>query len=240
MSIFAVTSGKGGVGKSSVAAYTAAAFAAQGKRTLLIELGDDPRMLDIIVGTGREILFDISDVIDGRCKPSDAIQQSCIDDKLFLLPGSLGVLESAPKTEIIESIISGSASYYDHIVMDGLCFETVSPALADAVVIVTTPDSLSVRACSAYAQGLRSRGVKGMRLVINAVPAKITPMLDLQDFDSIVDQIGAQLLGVIPYSPILQYCSNNTEPLAADSMTADVFENIAVRLLGQNRPLLVR
>jgi len=241
LSIFAVTSGKGGVGKSSVSAYTAAALAGLGKRTLLVELGAEPRVLDIIAGTEKEILFDISDVAANVCEPLDAIVQTKIDKNLFLLPGAPTALESFANPEDAEKLLGDLASCYDCIVADGIDFGVISPNAVDVIINVTMPNSISVRTCAAHVQMMRARGAeKMMRLVINAVPVNVMPMLGMQDFDDIIDQIGAQLLGVVPHSPILQYCSNNTKPLDKDSMTADVFDNIAARLLGQNRRLLVR
>jgi septum formation inhibitor-activating ATPase MinD len=65
-------------------------------------------------------------------------------------------------------------------------------------------------------------------------------MKDIRDFDDIIDTVGAQLIGIIPYSPILQYASNNAAPIEEGSLTLEVFENIAARLLGQRRKLLIR
>ena len=239
LSIFAVTSGKGGVGKSCVAAYTASALADLGKKTLLIELGG-PRMMDIITGAEKEILFDAADVALCRCDPSDAIVQTKINESLFLMPASVDVLDCPNYSAAVESLIMGSTAYYEHIVVDGLDFAQVSPNIADVVLVVTTPDSLAVRACAAEVRRLLAAGAKNLRLVVNAVPTRILPVIGAQNLDDIVDQIGVQLLGVIPQSQILQYCSNNTEQLSRDSITPDVFDNIAARLLGQNRRLLVR
>ena len=243
MSIFAVASGKGGVGKSCIAAYTAAALAATGKRVLLVEPGFSFRALDIILGVSDEVLFDFSDVAQGRCDPPKAIVSSSFWKGVSLLSGPLQPILHSAELKLTELILREISSDYDAIIVDGVDFEYVSPSIFKTIILVVTPDFLAVRAESMHCNSLvntLSAPPERLRLIINNVPARIMPMNGMRDFDDIIDMVGARLIGVIPHSPNLQYSSNNAVPLKENSLTLDVFDNIAARLMGQNRTLLVR
>lgn len=238
MKIIAVTSGKGGTGKSCVAAYTGVALAGTGKKVLLLEQGATTRSLDLILGVQDFAVFNLADVLENRCEAEKAIVPTGFHENLFLLPAGAVPLEpeSGPAlTELLASL--GPA--YDYILVDGVDFSMLEPPLFDLVLMVLTPDSLSVRACAQHARLLHGTGVK-LRLVINNVPARVSPVYGAEDFDDILDIVGIQLIAVIPASPKLQYSSNNAAPLHNESLTVRIFDNLAARLQGEQRPLLIR
>ncbi|MCL2069074.1 MAG: P-loop NTPase [Oscillospiraceae bacterium] len=240
MSVFAVTSGKGGAGKSCVCAYTAAALAKMGQNVLLVESGFGYRTADLIFGVHNEVLFDVSDVLEGRCNRQKAI--------VTLPQGNLSLLMGPPMPHpyisagrgTLEALLWQCAEEYDTVIVDGADFAHVSPGLFDTVMLVVTPDTMSVRAGGVQRSMIDAKDTGKLRLVINNAPARIMPMLDIRDFDDIIDTVGARLIGVVPHSPNLQYSSNNAVPIEEGSLTLDVFDNIAARLLGQHRKLLIR
>jgi septum formation inhibitor-activating ATPase MinD len=106
--------------------------------------------------------------------------------------------------------------------------------------LVTTPDTLSVRAAAQKSRELYEAGANNVRLVVNNVPARVVPMKSYRDFDDIVDQTGAQLIAVIPASQRLHHSANNGAELSRESIVPEVFLRLAERLRGKQTPLLIR
>jgi len=229
-------SGKGGTGKSCAAAYTGVALAAAGKKTLLLELGGDAPSLELILGV-KDCAHGIWDIFSGRCEVSDAIVKSENYPGLFLLPSKGGTPE---QNEAKLQALMKSLEHFDFVVVDGGGGADFPVRLCSVFVIVTTPDTLSVRACAQAAQRLREANAKEVRLLINNVPPRIIPINGAEDFDDVIDIVGARLIGIIPSSPKLAFCSNNEQPLDPESLTVKIFENLAARLMGQRRLLLIR
>lgn len=239
VNLIAITSGKGGTGKSCVAAFTSLAMSDAKKNTLLVEMGSNARSLDIITGCQGQAAFDLSDVLEGRCELGKTIAQVPGTPSLSLISAPLGG-GYKPHAERMATLIRVLRREFDYILMDGVDFSIVSPQMFDTIIIVTTPDTLSVRACQEHARLLYEAGAANVRLVINDVPPQVIPIHGAQDFDDIIDMIGVQLIGVVPQSPKLHYSANNSEPIDEESITIQVFENLAARLRGQPRPLLIR
>lgn len=237
MYLIAFTSGKGGVGKSCVAAYTGVALSEANKKTVLVETGMAARSLDIIVGSGKAV-FDLGDVLSGACKAADAVAGT-YSPNLFLLPAPAGPYVRPGEGEM-QALFKELRREYDYVLVDGPDFGATSPALFDNILLVTTPDLLSVRACQSLARDLYDEEAAGIRLVINDVPTQVAPIPGAKDFDDVIDMIGAQLIGVLPHSPKLHYGANNSLPLDEESITVQIYESLAARLRGQSRPLLIR
>lgn len=239
--LIAVTSGKGGTGKSCVAAYVAAALAAKNKKTLLLELGATAPSLDIIVGAQEDTVFHLGDVVAGRCTVEEAIAPATISEQLYLLPAPPGTVDRDfhPDPRDVHTLLQNLRHVYDYIVLDGIDFQQVPPAWFDTILLVTTPDTLSVRACQECCQHLEKNGGTNIRLVINNVPSQVIPIYGADDFDDVINLIGAQLIAVLPHSPKLTYSSNHSKPLDPSSVTVQIFDNLVVRMRGQSRPLLI-
>jgi septum formation inhibitor-activating ATPase MinD len=237
--ILAITAGKGGVGKSCVAAYTGAALARAGGKTLLLELGADARSLDLILGLPETVLFHSGDLLSGDCDAQTAIAPVPDHANLFVIPCAFG-RRLAVEEAAFRSLLTSLPEDMDFLIVDGLHPDYFPFSLADMVIEVVTPDSLSVRAAAEATRRLRERGIENIRLIINQVPPNVLPIKGVTDFDDLIDMVGAQLLAVIPQSPKLAYASNNTVPLAGDSLTPQIFDRIAQRLLGIHAPLLVQ
>ena len=237
MKCIVVCSGKGGTGKSCVAAYTGAALAAAGKQTLLVELRDGIPSLELILGV-KDAAFGALDVFAGRCEPAEAIVAVERQEGLFFMPCGDGFLPEDEKT--LCALLDPLRAQYDYLIVDGASLDTFPVGICDVFLLVVTPDTLSVRAGANVSRRLHSSGAREVRLVINNVPPRIIPIDGVQDFDDVIDAVGAQLIEVIPQSPKLAFCSNNAQPLDPESLTVKVFENLAARLMGRRRPLLIR
>lgn len=239
MNLIAVTSGKGGTGKSCVSAYTGVAMSEAGMRTLLVEQGLDGKSLDIIAAAQNNAVFDLDDIIEGRCSDEKAIAPASYTDNLFLITAGAGLYR--PDSEgAFPALLKRMRRQFDYVIVDGPDFSVVPPTLFNTIILVTTPDTLSARACQNRARLLYESGADNLRLVINHVPAQVMPIHGAEDFDDLVNLVGVQLLAVVPQSPKLAYASNSSQMLDEESITIQVFDNLAARLRGQNRPLLIQ
>lgn len=237
MYLIAITSGKGGTGKSCVAAYTGVALSEGNKKTILVETGLSARSLDVILDA-KKAVFDIGDVLSGACKAADAVVGT-YSANLFLIPASPKPYEP-PEAGRMEALLRELRREYDYVLVDGPDFDAISPKVFDHTLLVTTPDLLSVRACQNLSRDLYDAGAPSIRLVINAVPSQVVPIPGAADFDDVINMIGAQLIAVLPHSPRLHYGANNSKPLDEESITIQIYDNLAARLRGQSRPLLIR
>ncbi|MDL2234324.1 hypothetical protein LJC63_12220 [Ruminococcaceae bacterium OttesenSCG-928-L11] len=240
MKIIAFASGSGGAGKSVTAAYTGVALAKEGKRVLLMEMGASPRSQDVILGLAGQSLFHIRDFLDMACDFDSLVCQSAAQPGLSVVLGPPAGLTRPIDGDSLSTLLSNVPDTYEYVLLDSVDFTLVPPSLVDTVLVVAEPLTLSIRSAATLVAALEDAGAGNMRLIINRVPAEILPMRDVGDFDDVVDMVGARLIGVVPESRKLCYAANNTERLADDSITPQVYRRIARRLLGHNEPLLIR
>lgn len=238
--IITLTSGKGGTGKSCIAAYIGVAFAEMNHRVLIVEMGAQARAQDVILGTENNLLFDYYDVVSGGAEVKNAIVKTNYHENLFLLPAPPLPFTYLPKLDWYRSFLDYVGEVFDIIIIDGVDFHSFPPELSDLILQVVTPDTLAIRSASLHTAALYDAGVENIRLIINQVSNQVVPVSGVRDFDDIIDKVGVQLIGVIPESPMLKYASNNSRELEKDSLTKQVFENLAKRISGEQHLLLVK
>jgi septum site-determining protein MinD len=202
-----------------------------------MELGAQTRSLDQILGTPETSLFHIQDVLAGRSDVAAATGQVPGYDNLFLLPTGHGLCPPVGAREFLQ--VLDMLSELDYVIVDGVDPRWFPAAAADLILQVVTPEPMAVHAAAPVTRFLFDMGANEIRLVINRVPPSVPPMKGINDFDDIIDIVGARLIGVIPQSQKLMYASNNTEALGEDSLTPQVFERIAARIMGKDAPLLI-
>lgn len=239
--ITVITSGKGGVGKSSVAAYLGRALCRQGKSVVLVELDSGLRTLDILTDMSQSILFDIGDIIDDRCAVSQAVIPVKGEEKLFLLSAPAFYTQTANQGKM-KLLTIKLAQIFDHVLIDcpagvGESFES-AVLCADDALVVATPDPVCVRDAAIVRKKLSDLGVTKMRLIINKFICDLVKTKIYYDIDTIIDLSGIRLIGVIPYDPHIVECGATGVPLVSGSPAKLVFRNIAKRMSGANIPLV--
>ena len=240
--IIAVTSGKGGTGKSTVCAGIGYALAKQGHRTLLIELDFGLRCLDIMFGMENSIKYDLGDVLNGKKKPLDAIADVPMASNLNLLcaPKTLTSVTAEQIVEICRSI----KKYFEYIIIDtgaGInshVFDIVEQA--NLILVLSTPDPVCVRDASLMSDEFYNRGNKSQRLIINKISKKVIGDALVTNLDEIIDKIGVQLIGVVPDDFRMTVATGKGNPIPTDSAALRAFEAIAKRLGGDFVPLTVK
>lgn len=241
--IILVTSGKGGVGKSTVSLLTGAALAKRGKKVLLIEMDAGLGGLDIMFGVEDKSVFDLADVLEGRCEPIKAILECPYQRGLSLL-GAPRDPSCELKKKPLTILCKGLTHYYDNILIDapaGLsCGFTVGADICSRGLVVVTPDPVAVRDGRAMSDLLDRENLVSQRLIINRVGAKFLKQKLFSDLDEVIDLVGVQLLGVIPEDPELAVRTAKGQPIEEESRSQRIFNAIAGRLMGEDVPLIVR
>ena len=240
--IIAVTSGKGGTGKSTVCAGIGYALAKQGHRTLLIELDFGLRCLDIMFGMENSIKYDLGDVLSGKKKALDAIADVPMASNLNLLcaPKTLTSVTAEQIVEICRSI----KKYFEYIIIDtgaGInshVFDIVEQA--NLILVLSTPDPVCVRDASLMSDEFYNRGNKSQRLIINKISKKVIGDALVTNLDEIIDKVGVQLIGVIPDDFKMTVATGKGNPIPTDSAALRAFDAIAKRLGGDFVPLTVK
>ncbi|MEG1448232.1 MAG: P-loop NTPase [Oscillospiraceae bacterium] len=238
-----VTSGKGGVGKSTVSTLLGRALGFLGKKVLLLELDFGLRGLDILNGVSDEVLFDIEDIFEGRCEPIKAIVRSSLNKNLYLIPTTNNI-DFVPNVSDLRMLLKGLASYYDYLILDSPAGFSegfkVGAKLADIAVVVTAPNAICVRDSAKVSEVLRKLGAENIKLIINKSPKRFIPSEFLPDYDAIIDKVGARLLGVIPEDACLRRFFGLGKMDDGQARIIQVFGNIARRLEGEYVDLLIK
>jgi septum site-determining protein MinD len=239
--LFAVVSGKGGTGKSTVAAGVGAALARRGRRVLLVDADEGLRCLDLILGVADKTVFDAGDLIAGHCAASDAVYPVPDCEGLFLMaaPAVPGQLRDAA---LLRDVCVKLAMLFDDVLLDcpagiGGGFRTVVSCTSNALVVVNT-DPPSLRAAALVNALLEQYGVAHRRLIINKFAALSVESGRSPNIDGIIDQTGIRLLGLVPYDNQIAEAAARAKPLVFGAAAA-AFDRIASRLLGEAVPLRV-
>ena len=249
--VVVVTSGKGGVGKTTTSASFASGLARRGKKTAVIDFDVGLRNLDLILGCERRVVYDFINVINGEATLKQAMIKDKHSENLFILPASQTRDKEALTPEGVEGVLNELKETFDFIVCD-------SPAgiekgaimalyFADEAIIVTNPEVSSVRdsdrmlgilgAKSKRAETGKER-VKEHLLITRYSPSRVIQgeMLSIKD---IQDLLGISLLGVIPESEAVLQSSNAGVPVIYDdkSTSGQAYDDVVARFLGEDRPL---
>ncbi len=245
-----VTSGKGGVGKSTVSLGLAARFAETGERVLLIDCDAGLRSLDRMTGTEETLVFDSSDVVAGRCAPAEAIYPCAAMPGVSLLPAPQNGEDLVP-AHVMRRLVPMLKRYFDRVILDspagvGRGFRAAAAA-ADGALIVCSPDPVCIRDASIVRRLLLEIGVEKQRLIINRFQntyfRRIAAAEDgaahgvCRDLDDVIDQSGVRLIGVVPEDPKLAaaFARGHLPPVDAPGFMA--LSRIAARVGGTPVPI---
>lgn len=235
-----ITSGKGGVGKSTVCTMVGTALARQGSRVLMLETDCGLRSLDVMNGAEERAIYDLADVLMGRCEPIRAIVPSSMAQGLFLLPAP-NRHTYIPEHSGLEKLLQGLEEYYDFVLVDcpagfGRIMEEVL-MVAKKGIVVTLPNFICSRDAAKAGDLLEEAGIPG-RLVINMLPKRFVPTDTVPDLDAVIDLTGLQLLGVVPEDEGMNQALNTGRPCWG-CPASQAFEDMALRLRGKEVPLRI-
>lgn len=236
-----VASGKDGVGKSTISVFLGAAFAEKGQSVLVLELDNGLRSIDVISGAYGKLIFDINDVLAGRIEPKKAIAESPITEHLSIMSASYNP-SMLPVDDFIK-LTTALSENFDHVIIDtaatpGAVYAAASCAMR--ALIVATADPVGVRNAKHIKDQLDEYRINDIRLIVNnVVPSRILSGI-VPNLDFVIDNVGAQLIGVIPDSSDIAMASAGVVALSKKSPATQIFHNIAERMEGNDTPLLIQ
>ncbi|NIA09815.1 MAG: septum site-determining protein MinD [Nitrospiraceae bacterium] len=242
--VICVTSGKGGVGKSTVTGNLSTALAAMGYKVAAIDVDIGLRNLDLILGLENRVVYDIIHVAEGECPAEKALIKDKRTKNLFLLPAAQTKDKSALKPEQLVRIVEDLRDKFDFIFIDSPAgieegFKTaVTPA--DTIIVVVNPEMASIRDADRVVGLCEAMGKPEPKLVVNRLDVKKVEKGDMLDVDDVIQVLGLELLGVIPEDNNMVSYINRGEPAALDqnSLSGQTMRNIANRLIGKDIPFI--
>lgn len=237
-----IASGKGGVGKSTLAAALAVALAKAGKKAVLMDMDIGLRSLDIHLGMENTVVYDVLDYARGDCKLMQAVLEHFAYDGLGLLPAAqLGSAEEM-EAEQVQKIFRKLSKHYDYVLADAPAGleKNVEKILkgAENMLLVVTPDDVSIRDAERMITLCRDNGKPSPMLVVNRVVPALVQSGDMYTPQVVADTLDVPLLGFIPEdTAVLRALARHQTVMETDSPARDAVERIAKRLMGYDVPL---
>jgi len=242
--VVTITSGKGGVGKTTSIANIASALAMQGKKVACIDGDIGLRNLDVILGLENRIVYDIVDVVEGRCR----LRQAMIRDKrlpeLYLIPAAQTRDKSAVSPSDMVELCNELRTEVEWILIDSPAgiergFKN-SIAPADKVLVMTNPEISAVRDADRVIGILDAEEKESVHLIINRINPILVKRGDMLSVEDVLDLLAIDLIGIVPEDESVLISSNKGQPLVFDpkNRAGQAFANIARRLLGEDVPFI--
>lgn len=239
-----ITSGKGGVGKTTTTANIGTALAALGKKVVVIDGDTGLRNLDVLMGLENRIVYTIVDVFEKRCRTKQAMIRDKRFPNLYLLPTA----QTKDKNDITPnqmlSIINELKGDFDYVLIDCPAgieqgFENAVVA-ADRAIVVVNPEFTSVRDADRVIGKLDSKGLDDHQVIVNRLNYEMTQNGDMLDIQDILEILSIKLLGVVPDDKSITISTNRGEPIVLDekAIAGQAFRNIARRITGEDVPLI--
>lgn len=242
--VIAVVSGKGGVGKTTTTANIGTALAAMGHKVLLIDGDVGLRNLDISLGMQDKVVYHFHDIIEERCDASMAVISDYKYVGLNLLSAPQGINGSEIDKEKFKNVVDDFRTQYDYIIIDcsaGIDDSfTMAVTAADRIIIIATPEMISVRDADAVATRLEKLGITNIFLLINRIDIDMIKKGDMIDIDTIINAVSVPLIGAVPENKEVLISNNKGKPvvLQTKSRCGMAFINIAKRITGQKVPII--
>ena len=237
--IITITSGKGGVGKTTIAANISLGLALKGKETVAVDMDIGLRNLDMILGLENRIVYDIVNVMENEAKLSQALIRDKRTNKLHFLPASQTKDKTSVKIDRFLEIMDELREKFDYIIIDSPAgieagFKT-SMLPADKIIVVATPEVSSIRDADRIIGILEANEKRDISLIINRISYKLTRRGDMLSKDDVIQVLSIPLLGIVPENKDIITYANKGEPsiLYRNSITGKAFNNIVCRLLGE-------
>lgn len=242
--VIVITSGKGGVGKTTTTANLGTGMALLGKKVVLIDTDIGLRNLDVVMGLENRIVYDIVDVIEGTCRLKQALIKDKRFDGLYLLPAAQTRDKNSISPQQMVTLCDELKKEYDYVVID--CPAGIEQGFknaiagADRALVITTPEVSAVRDADRIIGLLEANEVKNPQLIVNRVRQDMVKRGDMMSIEDIIDILAIGLIGVVPDDENIIISTNRGEPAVNDNKSAagQAYRNITRRIIGEEVPFM--
>ena len=242
--VITITSGKGGVGKTTATANLSAALAMRGKRVVAIDADIGLRNLDVVMGLENRIVYDLVNVVEGACRLRQALIKDKRIENLYMIPAAQSRDKSAIRPQDMIDVCDQLRPEFDFILIDSPAGieqgfrNAVAPA--DRICIITTPEVSAVRDADRVVGLIEAEGKGPASLILNRLRPQMIQRGDMLDTADVLDVLAIELLGIVPEDETIIVSANRGIPVVMEnkSRAAQAFCNIAARLLGEDIPIM--
>lgn len=238
--VIVITSGKGGVGKTTTTANLGSSLAEAGKKVVLVDTDIGLRNLDVVMGLENRIVYDIVDVVEEKCKLRQALIKDKRFEELFLLPAAQTRDKSAINEEQMKELTKKLKEDFDYILID--CPAGIEQGFknaiagADRAIVVTTAEISAIRDADRIIGLLESSEIRNPELIVNRLRPNMVRKGEMMEVEDIVDLLSVDLIGVVPDDEYIITQTNKGEPVIKNKKapSGKAYIEIARRILGEN------
>ena len=241
--VIVVTSGKGGVGKTTTSANVGTGLAKLNKKVVLIDTDIGLRNLDVVMGLENRIVYNLVDVVEGNCRPKQAMIKDKRYDNLYLLPSAQTRDKTSVTPEQMKTLTNELRQEFDYIIL--VCPAGIEQGFknaiagADRALVVTTPEVSAIRDADRIIGLLEANEMKRTDLIVNRIRTDMVKRGEMMSLEDVLDILAINLIGAVPDDENIVISTNQGEPLAGNNTLAgQAYMNICKRILGEEVPML--
>ncbi len=241
--VIVITSGKGGVGKTTTTANVGTGLAMLNKKVVMIDTDIGLRNLDVVLGLENRIVYNLVDVIEGKCRVKQALIKHKKYSNLSLLPSAQTRDKDAVTPEQMKALVDELKQEFDYVLLD--CPAGIEQGFrnaiagADRALVVTTPEVSAIRDADRIIGLLEANEMKKIDLIINRLRIDMVKRGDMLSVKDVCDILSINLIGVVPDDENIVIATNQGEPLVGtDCLAGQAYDNICKRVEGEDIPLM--
>lgn len=240
--VIVITSGKGGVGKTTTSANVGTGLAILGKRVVLLDTDIGLRNLDVVMGLENRIVYNLVDVVEGSCRMKQALIRDKRYPNLYLLPSAQTRDKTAVNPEQMIKLVEDLKEEFDYILLD--CPAGIEQGFynaiagADRALVVTTPEVSAIRDADRIIGLLEHAGIDEMDLVVNRIRSDMVRRGDMMSLTDVSDILAVNIIGAVPDDENIVVSTNQGEPLVGmGSAAGRAYLDLCRRLMGESVPM---